>query len=104
PAVTDLLANADLMLAPSRLETCGLAVMEAMAVGCPIVANDLPTHREVAGEAALYVDDASSMVEAATTVLSSPSLWARLSAAGARLLPDRAAVVAQWLHFWEHIR
>lgn len=103
-AVADLLASSDLMLAPSRLETCGLAVMEAMAAGCPVVANDIPTHREVAREAALYVDDASSMVDATTTILSSPSLWTRLSAAGVRLVPDRAAVRAQWLHFWEQTR
>lgn len=103
-AVADLLASAALLLAPSRLETCGLAVMEAMAAGCPIVANDIAAHREVAREAAHYVDDAGSMVEAATTILSSPSLWARLSAAGPRLLPDRAAVRAQWLHFWEQTR
>lgn len=103
-AVKDLLASADLLLAPSRLETCGLAVLEAMAAGCVVVASDIPAHRELAREAALYADDAAAMVEAAMAVLSSPSLWARLSAAGPGRLPERAAVRAQWLHFWDQTR
>lgn len=103
-AVEDLLAKADLMLAPSRLETCGLSVMEAMAASCPIVAFDTPTHREVAGSAALYADDTPSMIELARSVLASPALSDRLSAAGPGRVRNRTEVIAQWLHFWAQTR
>ena len=37
-------------------EGFGLPVLEAMASGTPVVASDIPPLREVAGEAAVYVD------------------------------------------------
>src|SRR3989344_3086545 len=40
-------------------EGFGLPLLEAQAVGCPVVTSDLPAHREVAQEAAVYVDPAS---------------------------------------------
>ena len=103
-AVANLLATSDLMLAPSRLETCGLAVMEAMAAGCVVVASDIPAHREVLGKAGLFADDAAAMVEAVLSTLASPATLEDLAALGRTLLPDRAAVRAQWLHFWEQTR
>lgn len=38
----------------SRAEGFGIPLVEAMAHGCPIIASDIPIHREVAGDAALY--------------------------------------------------
>jgi glycosyltransferase involved in cell wall biosynthesis len=37
-------------------EGFGLPVLEAMAVGTPVVASDIPALREVAGSAAVFVD------------------------------------------------
>ncbi len=39
---------------PSLLETFGHPLLEAMLAGAPVVASDIPTFREIAGDAALY--------------------------------------------------
>ncbi len=43
---------------PSHAEGFGIPVLEAFACGCPVVASDTPAVREVAGEAAVFVDPA----------------------------------------------
>ena len=57
--VADLLAAADLFVFPSTWETFGLAALEAVIAGVPIVAADLPVLREVLsaddGAAATFV-------------------------------------------------
>ncbi len=40
----------------SFYEGFGLPTLEAMACGCPLLLSDIPPHREVAGDAAIYVD------------------------------------------------
>jgi glycosyltransferase involved in cell wall biosynthesis len=44
----------DIYVAPAYAETFAHPLVEAMACGVPVVATDLPVHREVCGEAALY--------------------------------------------------
>jgi glycosyltransferase involved in cell wall biosynthesis len=41
---------------PSLTEGFGLPVLEALALGCPVVASDIPALREVAADSALYAD------------------------------------------------
>lgn len=53
--VGDLLAAADLFCFPSIYEGMGGAVIEAMAMGVPIVASDIPAMREVVGDAGVLV-------------------------------------------------
>jgi glycosyltransferase involved in cell wall biosynthesis len=48
--VPRLLASADLMIFPSFWEGLGLVVLEACAVGTPVVASALPCLEEIAGE------------------------------------------------------
>jgi glycosyltransferase involved in cell wall biosynthesis len=44
----------DVYVTPAYAETFAHPLVEAMASGLPVVAADLPVHREVCGEAALY--------------------------------------------------
>ena len=40
----------------SYYEGFGLPALEAMACGCPLLLSDIPAHREVCGDAAIYAD------------------------------------------------
>ncbi len=65
-------------------ETFGKSVAEAMACGCPCVLQDLPVLREVAGDAAEFVDytDTDSAAMALGKICRNDALVARLRAAG----------------------
>ncbi|PSC03725.1 hypothetical protein SLNSH_17425 [Alsobacter soli] len=45
--VGEALAETDVLLAPSRYENQPLAVLEALGAGIPVVASDIPAHREI---------------------------------------------------------
>jgi glycogen synthase len=54
--LADLLARATVFAAPARYEPFGLAALEAGLAGCSLVLGDIPSLREVWGDAALYVE------------------------------------------------
>ncbi|MGX6602106.1 glycosyltransferase [Micromonosporaceae bacterium Da 78-11] len=54
-AVAALLASADVVLAPGPVETFGLAALEALACGTPVVVNAASALPEVVGDAGLAV-------------------------------------------------
>ncbi len=71
----------------SLYEGFGLPPLEAMALGTPVVASDLPAIREVCGPAAVLVDptDPDAVAQGILSVLAmSPTARAELSAAGRR--------------------
>jgi len=47
-------ASADGLIAAGYIESFSFTVVEAMAAGLPVLASDIPAHREVGGDAALY--------------------------------------------------
>ncbi len=59
-----LILGAVAVVCPARLEGFGLVPLEALALGARVLASDIPSHREVLGEAADYfgVDDAERLV------------------------------------------
>jgi glycogen synthase len=60
-----LYSRASIFAATSRYETFGLSALEAALSRCAIVANDIPSFREVWGEDAIYFshNDAASLAE-----------------------------------------
>lgn len=54
-AVTALLTEARALLMPSFAEGFGLPPAEALALGTPVIANNLPVYREVLGNNPVYV-------------------------------------------------
>lgn len=64
-----LVAGASCLVLPSVYEGFGLPLLEAMACGRPVIASDLPVHREVTGGHALLfpVGDVDALAAALTT-------------------------------------
>ncbi|SKA42171.1 Glycosyltransferase involved in cell wall bisynthesis [Enhydrobacter aerosaccus] len=56
PALKQLLESCRGLLMPSLGEGFGLPIAEALALGRPVLASDLPAHREAGGVAARYLD------------------------------------------------
>jgi glycosyltransferase involved in cell wall biosynthesis len=67
-------ASSDLMIFPSLTESFGLPLAEAMSVGCPIIAADLPYAHDVAGNAAIYFNphNPEGLAECVISLLKSP--------------------------------
>lgn len=70
-SVHAVLGELDAYAMPSRHEGCPVAAIEAMAAGLPVVASDIPSLREVLGDAGVYapVDDSRAFASALRTLL-----------------------------------
>ena len=69
----ELVAAASVFAFPSTQEGFGLAAMEALAAGVPVVVRDLPVLREVFGGAVRFATTPSSFAAAFESVLDDPS-------------------------------
>jgi glycosyltransferase involved in cell wall biosynthesis len=91
--VPELLCAADVFVFPSLFEGLGGAVIEAMALGLPIVASRLPAIREVVDEGrnAVLLEPARSdlIVEALDALLRSPTQRARFGHHGRATFSQR---------------
>ncbi|MDQ1664055.1 MAG: hypothetical protein QOH75_86, partial [Actinomycetota bacterium] len=82
-------AAADVLAFPSVKEGFGLAVLEAMSAGTPVVTSDLPVFREylVAGRDALLIEpgDVEALAAALLSTMEDPALRHALISAGAHV-------------------
>jgi len=96
--VPALLAAADVFAFPSHYEGFGGAMIEAMAMGIPIVCSDIPALREVLGEpdAALFSPpgNARSLSDALVASLADPTGASARSARARRVFEERYTIQA----------
>ncbi|HLA64178.1 MAG TPA: N-acetyl-alpha-D-glucosaminyl L-malate synthase BshA, partial [Rhodothermales bacterium] len=90
--VEEILSVADLFLMPSASETFGLAALEAMACGVPVISSDIGGLPElnVDGETGFLrpLGDVAGMTEAARRILTEPGLHEQMAAAATRRATD----------------
>ena len=87
----NLVAASDVFVFPSLSESMGLAVVEAMMTGTPIVASDLRALHEVLGpDSAVYAapDDVNALANAVRRILATPALAKKISAASSTRAPQ----------------
>lgn len=81
-----LLHHATLLCHPSEAEGFGIPVLEAMGAGTPVIAGDIPSVREIGGDAVVLVPprDADALAAAIEALVTDPAERTRLQAAGRR--------------------
>ena len=97
-----LLASVDGVIAAGYVESFSFTVVEGMAAGLPVLASDIPAHREVGGDAVAYFPplDAEQLAARWLELVEDEPLRDRLSNAGLR----RATQFDWGKHFGELFR
>lgn len=92
--VPDLMAASDALVFPSLYEGFGGTLIEAMALDLPIIASNIPVHKEVVSDAALLVDPASSgsIANAMMNLINNPDLADSLRQAGRQTFLERFTI------------
>ncbi len=99
-----LLAGCRALVHASLYEGFGLPVLEGLAHGIPIACSDIPPHREIAQDAAVYADprDVGSIADAIVRACCDDDLRDRLAAEGPiraqHFAPERVARAWRSLH------
>lgn len=86
---------ADVLCLPSAAESFGLVVVEAWSVRKPVVVSDIPTLRELVGDAEggiVAAREAPAVAEAVVRLLTDPATAARLGDRGYRRWADRYTI------------
>ena len=108
--VDELLSSADLFLLPSSSESFGLAALEAMAAGSPVVAANVGGLREVVADGKTgflcKTGDIKAMTDHSLHLLSDPVLWKSFSKMGLSVVEDQfsaAEVVPRYEEFYAEV-
>jgi glycosyltransferase involved in cell wall biosynthesis len=103
-----LYSAADAVVCPSVSEGFDLPSVEALRCGGVVAASDIPTHREILGEAAVYFDPYSTadMSDVLTRLLTTEDLRAELRRRAALRAPkfDKSAISDQWQQVFDYCR
>jgi N-acetyl-alpha-D-glucosaminyl L-malate synthase BshA len=109
-SVHELLSCADLFLLPSENESFGLAALEAMACGAPVVASNAGGIPEVVvdGETGylLNIGDIDGMADAGIRILEDEDHWHRLSEGARAMAVERFSadrVVPQYEAYYDRV-
>jgi N-acetyl-alpha-D-glucosaminyl L-malate synthase BshA len=108
--IVPLLSISDLFLLPSAQESFGLAALEAMACGVPVVASNVGGLHEVIEDGRTGFlhdpDDLQGMADSGVALLTDPALHARIAAAGRQTVVERYCrdrVVPQYEAFYARV-
>lgn len=106
--IQSVLEEADLFLMPSLWEGFGLAAVEAMNAGLPVVASDVPGLREVVaptGAPLVAPDDCDALASAIARLLDDPGLRATLGGSGhdAACAYGRDRMARDYLSMWREL-
>lgn len=89
------MARAAIYALPARYEPFGLSALEAALSGCALVLGDIPSLREVWGDAALFVDGEAALRDTLCRLIEDDTLRAdyaaRALARAGRFTPERMA-------------
>lgn len=97
------IAHSRAVLMPSHIEGYGLPILEALALGAPVIAHSLPVYREIAGDIPLLIDVADENAWLAVLLeysSGSPRRQQHIDAATELQMPtwgDHIAKVQRWL-------
>jgi glycosyltransferase involved in cell wall biosynthesis len=91
PELADLYARADLFCLPTRSDTMGFAILEAMASGLPIVTTRVGAIAEVVSDTAVVVPvgDPAALARAIRSLLDDPDRARTLGVAARRRVEDK---------------
>lgn len=86
--VSGILKNAEVFVFPSLYEGFGIPVLEAMAVGVPVVCSDIPALHEVGKEAVVYITNTQDLADKILRLISDKDFSQRHINTGLELVKD----------------
>lgn len=88
---------------PSIKEGFGLATMEALAAGVPLVTRNLPVLREIFSDAARFADDPAELATQLTLVLAAPDPVTHTTGRALTTRHTRPATAQRYLELYRHL-
>lgn len=107
PILGALLGRAAIYALPARYEPFGLSILEAALSGCALVLGDIPSLRELWGDAAVYVDpdDRRALAKSLRTVMRDDDLRSELArrASSRALRYSATRMTSKYLHLYRRL-